>query len=334
MSRYLLLFALFATAPLLRAQSDMPGPLPDVPAQAMDQGISTVQGQVHFSNGKPADSVTVSLVSLDDGTVRRTRTDSSGFYEFLNLKTGDYQYEVVVQQQGFMPVRERVISCDMAPVSLFVTLIPFRGGAEGEAAAAQPKIPKNAQAEYQKGLSAMNGGETEKAATHFSKAVGICPFYFDSYLKLAAAEADEHQFAEAQKMIDRALRLNKNSSSAYAYLGYLRMREGKTPEAKKQFQHAIELRTSDWFAQLELGRILLTEKQPQEAYLPLVTAHQLHPQLTSVHLLFYDDLIMLDKKQEALAELNDILARFPHSPEAARLRKVRGALEAAAGKSH
>ena len=186
MSRYLLLFALFATAPLLRAQSDMPGSLPDASAQAMDQGISSVQGQVHLTNGKPAGSVTVSLVSLDDGTVRRTKTDPGGFYDFLNLKTGDYQYEVVVQEQGYMPVRERVISCDMAPVSLFVTLIPFRGGAERETAAGQPKIPENAQAEYEKGLLAMNGGETVQAATHFTKAVGICPFYFDSYLKLAA----------------------------------------------------------------------------------------------------------------------------------------------------
>jgi tetratricopeptide (TPR) repeat protein len=334
MSRYLLLFALFATGPLLRAQSDMPGSLPDVSAQAMDQGISSVQGQVHFANGKPAGSVTVSLVALDDGTVRRTKTDPSGFYDFLNLKTGDYQYEVVVQEQGYMPVRERVISCDMAPVSLFVTLIPFRGGAEGEAAGGQPKIPENAQAEYEKGLLAMNGGEAAQAATHFTKAVGICPFYLDSYLKLAAVEADQHQFGEAQKMIDRALHLNKNSSTAYAYLGYVRMREGKTGEAKKQFQHAIELDSSDWFAQLELGRILLSEKQPRAAYMHLVVAHQIHPELNSVHLLFYDDLILLDKKQEALAELNDILARFPHSPEAARLRQVRGALEAAAGKSH
>jgi len=333
MSRYLLLLVFFAAAPGLRAQ-DMTGSLPDVPAPEQVQGISSIQGQVHFTNGKPAPSVMVSLVSLDNGSVRRTRTDPTGFYDFLDLRTGDYQYDIVVQEQGYMQVRERVITCDMAPVSLFVTLIPARLGANGEASSNQPEIPAKAQAEYKKGISALGGGKTDQAAAHFSKAVGICPFYFDSYLQLSAAEADQHQFAEAQKMIDRALRLNKNSSSAYAYLGYLRLREGKTAEAKKQFGHAIGLRASDWFAQLELGRILLGEKQAKAAYLHLVAAHQLHPELPSAHLLFYDDLIMLDKKPAALAEMNDILARFPNSPEAARLRRVRGALEAAASQKH
>jgi tetratricopeptide (TPR) repeat protein len=333
MSRLLLLIFLFSAVPLVQAQADMSVPVPDEGLTQV-QGISIVQGQVHYTNGEPAGSVVVSLVSLDNGSVRRTTTDPSGYYAFLNLKTGDYQYNVEINKAGYMPVRERVISCDMAPVSLFVTLIPFHEGSASGDSARGPAIPKKAQAEYQEGLSAMNHGKTAQAAAHFSKAVGICPVYFDSYLKLAATEADQHHFAQAQKMIDRALQLNRHSSLAYAYLGYVRMRQGKSGEARKQFLHAIRLSPSDWFAHLELGRILLRDKQAKAAFPHLTIAHQIHPQLPSVHLLYYDDLILLNKKSAALAELNDILARFPKAPEAPRLRQVRGALQAAIRRHH
>ncbi len=329
MSRLLLVLTLFSLVPAVQAQSDMEVPLPETPISE-NQGISTVQGAVRYQNGKPATSIVVSLVGVDNGTILRTTTDSSGFYAFRNLRTGDFRYEVEVNQQGYVPVHEFVISCDLAPVSLFLTLIPQQTGSASNADPhAGRKIPEKAQAEYRKGVSSMSGGKMSQAVAHFSNAVGICPFYFESYLKLSAAEADQHHFAQAQKMIDRAMRLDKHNSLAYAYLGYLRMKEGKSGQAKRQFRHAIRLNPSDWLAQLELGRVLLSEKQAKSAFPHLVLAHQVHPQLASVHLLYYDDLILLDKKSAALAELNDILARFPKIPEAAKLRRVRGPLEAA-----
>jgi tetratricopeptide (TPR) repeat protein len=332
-SRLLFLVFLFAAAPFLWAQSGMQVPLPEA-SISRNQGISTVQGAVRYQNGKPAASVVVELVSTDNGDTRRTTTDASGFYAFRNLRTGDFHYDVEVNQQGYAPVREHVISCDLAPVSLFITLIPLHVASASAGKTNGPRIPKKAQAEYQKGLSAMDHGETAQAAAHFSKAVGICPVYFDSYLKLAVAEANQRHFDQAQKMIDRALQLNNRSSLAYASLGYLRMQQGKSGEARKQFLHAIRLNPSDWFAHLELGRILLREKQAKAAFPHLTIAHQLHPQLRSVHLLYYNDLILLNKKSAALAELNDILERFPNTPEAARLRQVRDALQAAVSQHH
>lgn len=334
MSRLLLVLALLSFAPALRAQSSMEVPLPESP-MSISQGISTVQGAVRYQNGKPAVSIVVSLVSAGNGTILTTRTDSSGFYAFRNLRSGDFRYDVEVNEKGYVPVHELVISCDLAPVSLFITLIREQAGSAAGAASVQGrKIPEKAQVEYRKGVSSMSGGKLTQAVAHFTSAVGICPFYFDSYLKLSAAEADQHHFARAQQMIDRAMRLNKHSSLVYSYFGYLRMREGKSGQAKKQFRHAIRLNPSDWLAQLELGRILLNEKQARAAFPHLVVAHQVHPQLPSVHLLYYDDLILLNKKPAALAELNDILARFPKIPEAAKLRRVRGPLEAAIRRQH
>lgn len=301
-------------------------PVPDTGITA-NPGISTVQGAVRYRNGQPAPGVAVTLVSERSGRIRRTVTGPSGNYSFLNLRTGDYRYDVEVNQKGYMPVRELVISCDMAPVSLYITLIPSNVGVSDSPHGR--KIPKRAEAEYAQGIAAMNKGNSKQAALHFVKAVGICPYYFDSYLKLAAADTNQHHFAQAQKMIDRALHLSKRSSLAYAYYGYLRMAEGKLGQAKRQFSHAIRLNPSNWLAQLELGRVLLSEKRAKAAFPHLVVAHQVHPQLASVHLLYYDDLILLNKKSAALAELNDFLARFPKAPEAARLRRVRGPLEAA-----
>lgn len=333
MLRGFVLLLCLSLAPFLCAQQpqDFPVPLPE--ASVPDHmGTSTIQGQVHFQDGKPAGSVVVSLVSLDGEGTRTTSTDPSGYYAFLNLRTGDYRYNVEINTPGFVPIHELVISCDMAPVSLYVTLLPMRPSqpaSGGSVTVDGRKIPANAQAEYQKGLTAMGDGKNAQAAEHFTKAVGICPFYIDSYLKLAATETDQGQYDQAQKMIDRALKLDRNSSLGYAYLGYLRMKQGKSSQAQTAFLHSIELQPSDWIAQLGLGRLLLGEKQAEAAFPHLLLAHQVHPELAAIHLLYYDDLILLDRKSAALAELNDILTRFPKAPEAAKLRQVRGALQAA-----
>ncbi len=299
----------------------IPVPGAQIPTQT---GVETVQGQVRLPNGKPGANLTVTLENAYGAALKQATTDPTGYFYFLDLPDGDNYYEIEVDAQGYARYVDSVVSCDMAPRTLFITLTPATMGG----AAKDPTVPKEALSQYAKGVSAMNAGQAAKATTYFQKAVGICPFYVDSYLRLSATEADQHHFDAAQKMIDRAMHLKKNSSRVYAYLGYLRMQEGKPHEAKKQFNRAIRLRFSDWLAQLEMGRILLGEKNAKGAYSYLSAARKLRPDLPSAHLLYYDDLILLGRNQEALNELNSFLSHFPKNPQAPKLRKVRTALQA------
>ncbi len=326
---FLFLFLAVGWGVSARAQAGMTIPVPgsESPTQT---GFETVQGQVRFPNGKPAVNVAVSLENGYGAVLKRAATDPTGYFYFLDLPDGDNIYQIEVNLPGYARYVDSVVSCDMAPRTLFITLTPAALADSKK----DPAIPKNAVTQYTKGVSEMQAGRMAMASTYFQKAVGICPFYMDSFLKLSATEADQHHFHQAQKMIDRAMHLGKNDSRVYAYLGYLRMQEGKPDEAKKQFRHAIRLRFSDWLAQLEMGRVLLNEKNAKGAYPYLSAARKLRPNLPSAHLLYYDDMIMLGRNKDALKELNEFLTQFPKSPEAPQLRKVRTALQASLRPQH
>jgi hypothetical protein len=59
----------------------------------------TILGTVHDSAGAVIPAATVTLTSLDEGTVRTTQTNSAGDYKFVDVKEG--HYTVTIEASGF-----------------------------------------------------------------------------------------------------------------------------------------------------------------------------------------------------------------------------------------
>jgi tetratricopeptide (TPR) repeat protein len=330
MSRMVALFAafLFSAAPLF-AQGN---PYPKLPTGG--EGAATIQGQVSLPGGKPAKNVYLRLEAQGrGGLIQSASTDSSGSFSFGNVALGA-NYRITGTLQGYRPIDQLVmVTSQMSYVSITLTAAPGKAPpAGGTVSAENVNVPPKALEEFNRGVLAADNGKKKDAEDAFRKAVQIYPKYAASYMRLSSIYADEGRFPDAHKAIGKALELQKDTSTGYAYLGYVYLREKQADKAEQAFQKSLAISKDDWFAHLELGRLRYDQGRYADAYPHLERAHQLHPQLRSVHLLLYDDLIRLQKNKEALAELDDIVRLFPGSPETAKMKKVRPALAAAVAK--
>jgi tetratricopeptide (TPR) repeat protein len=316
----MLLFAvLLAAAPLLGQGRPFPSQSP------------MIQGNVRLSNGDPAPFILLTLEPENGGGfLESATTDSAGFFSFSNILVGT-NYTIVINANGFKTIHRLVMVTAYLTQEDF-TLEPASGGGEPNAGAVVSvenlEIPPKALEQFRKGVGQMEAGDNAAAEASFREAIRIFPRYAAGYRRLSAACANLGRFPEADTAIQHALRLDRKSHQSYAYLGYVYEKEKQIGKAEKAFQESIRLSNADWFAHLELGRIFYNQKNYQGAYPHLVLARKMHPQLRSVHLLLYNDLVRLDKLEEAMAGIDSFLARFPDDPEAPRMRKVRAALEA------
>lgn len=334
--KHLLVFvlAVLVGVPALLAQGN---PYPSNPTGG--ERSATIEGQVTLPNGDPAPNVYLRLQPEGvGGLVQSASTDSSGNFTFggQGISSGA-NYIITANIQGYLPVHQMVmITGPSAYVSISLVAAPgakpLKPGASPVVPVHKLQVPPKAYAEYSKGLQNLDKGKTADAESAFKKAIHIYPKYADSYLRLSAVYADQNRFPEAQEAIDHAVKIRKDNPENSAFLGYLYMKEKQPQKAEQSFQKSIQMQPNDWFAQLELGRLLYNRKDYMNAYPHFLQARKLHPQVKSVHLMLYDDLIHLNKLKEALTELDDFVARFPNDSQAARMRKVRPALAAAAAK--
>lgn len=285
-------------------------------------------------NGKPAPFVRLRLEpGAAGGTLQWTSTDSSGYYEFLGGILGG-NFNIEVDAPGFRPIRRFIMVTTYAMEEDFALewppAAPLNPG--GLVSVDQLKIPPKAKAQYDRGIRSLEAENFAAAISNFRKAVRIYPRYAAGFRQLGAAYASQGRFPDADEAIQNALQLEHDNAEDYAYLGYIDVKEKKLDKAEEAFQKSLAISKDNWFAQLGLGGLRYSQRNYQNALTHLAIAHKLHPEALSVHLLFYDDLIRLNKKKEALAELDDILAHFPNCAEAPKLRKIRPALAASAAR--
>lgn len=313
--------SLFAQSNLqsMETNSDGPGTVP------------TIEGEVRLPNGTPVPFVYVRLDPENvGGMIESTTTDSAGYYAFKGYFMGG-NFTIDIDVQGFEPIHRLVM--DTAPTveeNFTLEALPAAHNSRYGplVSVKQLEVSPKALAAYRRGLQRMDAGKYAKAAAAFRKATRLDPHFAAGFRHLSAAYASQRQFSKAQVAIDHAFLLEKRNADNFAYLGYLYMEEKNEGRAARAFKHSLQISKSDWFAQLELGRLRYNQHRYQDAYVHLLQARKLDPQALSARLLLYDDLIQLHKRKLALNELTRILARFPRYPGAAELRKTRAALAA------
>lgn len=255
-------------------------------------------------------------------------TDAVGHFLFTGLVSG--HYEIVIHLYGFQTVRLPVPLGGASANALIITLTPV--AASSPSAGGPPtvsvwelEIPAKARKQLEEGKRSFDAGKMADAASHLEKAIEIYPGYNRSYMVLAAARADQGQFALGDAAIQKSL---SPDPQAHSYSDYVLIQEENFAGAEQAFQQSIALLDTNWFARLEYGRLLAHEKRFAGAYPQLALAHQHLPELRLVHRLLYNTLIALNRKQEGLAELDDLLSRFPDDPRAAQVRQMRRNLAA------
>ena len=271
------------------------------------------------------------LVRLENSTgveVAQAWSGSSGDFVFPHVSAGNYV--IVVDQMGYKPVRIP-LQITMGPLSgLLVELEPEQDDAAEVPGAAvslrQLQVPKKARKEFQEGLEAQSRHQTEQSAAHFRRAIELYPDFDDAYIQLALLHLQQGAYGEAQRVAEAALSVNDKNPQAYALEGVACRWQGNDLQAQKALEHSLQLDERSWFAHLELGRVYLRQRQLEAGYQHISRAHALNPGVPSVHLSFYNTLLLRHKTREALAELDEFLRLFPDHHLAAKVRERRQSL--------
>jgi tetratricopeptide (TPR) repeat protein len=104
--------------------------------------------------------------------------------------------------------------------------------------------PDLAEAEFQKGSALLALGRTADAETSFRRAVGIRNEWTLAMSALGTLLERRGEFAEAEKLLNRAVAIDGNSFPAYAGLVELRLRTNASPDILKQLLEKVRIFSS------------------------------------------------------------------------------------------
>lgn len=91
------------------------------------------------------------------------------------------------------------------------------------------------------GLLLADGGEDEKAAEAFQKAVSLKPDWAEARSLLGSALSRAGKYREAEEQLRKAVSLKPDYAEGWYYLGLFLKDRGKTKEAEEAFQKARQL---------------------------------------------------------------------------------------------
>lgn len=124
-------------------------------------------------------------------------------------------------------------------------------------------IPEFPEAEYQMGVAYLGLHQTELAETAFRRAVELRDDWSLPMATLGAVLVQKNQFAEAEKILTKAVELDETNQPAFVALTDLRLKTKAAPEILKQLLAKLRLLTSKanptasvWSARAALERNL------------------------------------------------------------------------------
>lgn len=124
-------------------------------------------------------------------------------------------------------------------------------------------IPEFPEAEYQLGAAYLALNQTEMAETAFRRAVELRADWSLPMASLGAILVQKNEFAEAEKILNRAVEIDEMNSPAYVALTDLRLKTKAAPEILKRLLIKLQLLTSKanptgsvWAARAALEREL------------------------------------------------------------------------------
>ena len=186
-----------------------------IPSFADDEQERWLSGQVLSEHGMPLGNVPVILE--ESGFRFRTVTDALGRFDFLDVRPG--LHEVVINHEGYAPVRRSVPVDDEQGIHMRIRLQPMALPERTYVTTGDPTIdvsqfrenfPKEARKAFDRGLRDKNRGKVADAVQHLEEAVRIAPNYYDAHLDLGVLYQNEGRLEDAERQYDIARSLTPN----------------------------------------------------------------------------------------------------------------------------
>lgn len=293
------------------------------------QGSAVIEGYVRDRHGKVVSGVVVVLKGSGGVPVDRTHTDHEGHYIFSQIGSGIFF--VSVEPEGGNSTESRMVQFqreETDPHRREDFVLDSVGGGLATGALNEPlfiqQVPLEAEQVYQKGVENLKNNRRDAALADFEGSVIKFPTYFAALRNIGLEYMQRGDAVKAGNACQRAVAVNKNSSSTRFCLGWAYYQAEKLDDASRELNEAAKLNPraaeSYWF----LGMTEVERKQWAAAEQAFLSFGKLHPQndrpllhlyLTSV----YDS---LGRPREAARSLETYLKAVPEKDRTAKLKQL------------
>lgn len=309
---------------------------------AQAQVNNSVTGYVTGNDRRPVPDLIVELLDDYRRTLARTRTTSSGYYEFEHVPAGNFTVRIFTfgtdyeeqEQSGEIlnfesttaSGQRRITGSDRQQKDF--QLRPRRGVVPSAATSIFAQdVPPAATKLYEKALVELEAKRTDEGLQDLRAAIEIFPRYFAAlerlgteYLLIGRPETVRASVV----LLGLAVEVNSRSFKSWYGLAYARHFLQEYPEATKAVEKAIEINPSSVDALLLYGRLLRNANKYTEAEKQLVKAKGLSPAVpTQLHwelaLLYGRN---LEKYADAAEELRSYLKLLPDTPKAEEIKRL------------
>lgn len=278
------------------------------------------------------ENILVTLKQLTGPVVGTTYTRNNGDFQIDGLGAGDYVLEITAKD--YDTHRETITLSDGSRlgIPIFLTKIGMKAlsSMQMSISAHQLSVPHKAFDEFEKGMTLVYGKSDYRGGINqFQLAIRDFPTYYEAYAEQGSAYYQLQDTKNAEESLRKSIELSSGQyADAIFTLAAIEADNKQYDEAEKIARQGITADSSSWRGPFELARALNALKRPDEAEKYARQSRDMMPDNPPVYLLLAN--IHIQKKDlTALArDLDDYLRLSPVGPEADQARKTRARVQA------
>jgi Tfp pilus assembly protein PilF len=297
-----------------------------------------IAGQIRLVDGSfPNERLRVSL-EAHRSVADVTYCDSEGRFGFNHLLPNSY--EVVIEAEGYQPVRLTVV---VNPITIPTNIVHVvlrpkpdeksrgaRDGASGgnpdsvDVAELAKKFPAAVMKEFEAGMKSEQHHEMDAAVRHYQAAVQQAPDFYPAHNSLGVRALQKGDLKAAEEEFRRVLQLNSSSAQAYINLGNVLYVTRRNEEAKQALEAGLHLFPSSAMGHYLNGSVLVRLGDFKAAEEQLKTARELDPKMPQVPITLATLYLQTGREHEAAVMFESFLREFPKDPMVPKVRAALG----------
>lgn len=282
-------------------------------------GTNSISGQLRSFDDKPIGDARVELRSVESSeTIGFTYTSGSGVFELFNVPKGRYE---LIASRGVVETREQITVTEFDVQHDLRINVPV-DSPEATVSVATLKVPDKARKEYERGQSALEKQELEKASTHAEKALAIAPKYAEALTLRALVKLSQGKAEEGMVDLEAAIEANPDYGMAYLVMGAAHNRASRFQEATRTLTRGLALQPTAWQGYFELAKASMGQGDYNAALKYVDRAAGMNTKYPPIHLVRAHALLGLRQYNEAVSSLELYLTREPSGPNSASARRA------------
>jgi tetratricopeptide (TPR) repeat protein len=277
------------------------------------------------------------MLESGGGTLSTSSTNSEGVADMTISHAGNYKVEVSgpgVETTASDPFS--ILKWDMSHQE--IVHVRLKGSAaenstptgSSMASANNLAVPKDAEKEFDAGVSSMRASDWKGAQAHFQKAIDKYPRFDSAYDNLGMAKQNGGDMAGAKEAYQKALELNDHNADAQRNMGRVYESEKNWPAAEEILTKSLSIEPNNAGSLTLLSIAELEQGKLNEAITHAGRVHSLdHKSYAMAHLVLARAYEMKGEKSNAIAQYQLFLSEEPNGPRSEAAKKRLAKLQAA-----